>query len=402
MKEYRINQFLSVRLEREPWVEKKTMIYVAGQPFIQCKSLLLNIPISEIATFDEIESIDEAAEKANVFVEKEMQKIEITPEVEFWGHCSNLQVWYENGYDTHLLHSNIAFPLLGKLSEVGDPLAKKVFQKEIFKRYEEGTEKTREFIRNGGVLNYLPIEEQMNLLLDTENLIALMEIAEEVWPEIDIYEIVQDLINEERVKLENRRVIKLDFSGLSLELVKFPKAILDLESLRYFVFGGNYITELPENINKLKNLKELEVSSNKLTCLPKSICEITSLEKLWLGENKIHNLPENIGDFTNLKTLDLGLNQLKELPESFSKLISLEDLSLSSNKLQAIPKSFCKLKSLKRLSISSNILNKLPECIGDMPLLEYLDVSSNPLANNLETVEKLKKSKIKKIDGIGN
>ena len=57
-KEFIINKYLSVRLKRE-----ETMIYVAEQPFIQCKFLLLNIPITEISTFDEIESIDEAAEK---------------------------------------------------------------------------------------------------------------------------------------------------------------------------------------------------------------------------------------------------------------------------------------------------------------------------------------------------
>ncbi|MHA1670082.1 MAG: hypothetical protein ACTSV5_05815 [Promethearchaeota archaeon] len=69
-----------------------TTIYVVGQPFIQCKFLLLNIPIAKISSFDEIESIDEAAENVDGIVEEETRKIEIPPEVEFWGHCSNLQV----------------------------------------------------------------------------------------------------------------------------------------------------------------------------------------------------------------------------------------------------------------------------------------------------------------------
>lgn len=128
MKEFHVNKFLSVRLERG-----ETRIYVAGQPFIQCKFLLLNIPITEISTFDEIESIDEAAEKVDGIMEKEIRKIEIPPEVEFWGHCSNLQVWYEYNYDTRLIHSNLAFPLLKKLAEVSDPLAKKVFKAELIK-----------------------------------------------------------------------------------------------------------------------------------------------------------------------------------------------------------------------------------------------------------------------------
>ncbi len=46
----------------------------------------------------------------------------------------NLQSWYENNYDTRLLHSNLAFPLLKKLTDIGDPLTKQVFKEEIAKR----------------------------------------------------------------------------------------------------------------------------------------------------------------------------------------------------------------------------------------------------------------------------
>lgn len=59
-KEFIISQFLSVRMERG-----QIKIYIAGKYFMQCKFLLLNIPITEIKEFDEIESIDEAAERMN-------------------------------------------------------------------------------------------------------------------------------------------------------------------------------------------------------------------------------------------------------------------------------------------------------------------------------------------------
>ncbi|MFW9878255.1 MAG: hypothetical protein ACFFG0_34675 [Candidatus Thorarchaeota archaeon] len=45
------------------------MIYIAWEPFKQCKFFLLNIPITETSTFDEIKSIDEAAEKLDEEVE---------------------------------------------------------------------------------------------------------------------------------------------------------------------------------------------------------------------------------------------------------------------------------------------------------------------------------------------
>ena len=83
MKEFHVNQYLSLRLERG-----ETRIYIAGQLFIQCKHLLLDIPVAEINVFDEINSIDEAAEKVESLTEIEMKKAKISPDVEFWGHCS--------------------------------------------------------------------------------------------------------------------------------------------------------------------------------------------------------------------------------------------------------------------------------------------------------------------------
>ena len=366
MNEFRINPYLSVRLEA-----KKTMIYVADQPFNQCKLLLLNIPIAEVNSLDELESIDEIAEEADRMMESEMMRTEIPPDVEFWGHCSNLQVWYEHDYDTRLIHSNLAFPLLKELTEVGDPLAKKVFKLEIIKRFEQGSENTRAYLGAESFLQYLTDEEYLDLKLDTENLIALTELVEEVWPDKDPYDKIFVLMGK-RIKLENKKVINVSLR--SLELSEFPKAVLKLTDLKVLSFRVNNIKEISEKINNLSLLKELWLGSNELSYLPDSICEITSLESLRLGGNKIQSLPENIGDLLNLKTLRLQSNRLKELPESFSKLKLLEDLTLSDN-----------------------YLKELPECIGRMPLLEYLDVSGNPLIKNPEIVEKLKKLKIKKI-----
>ena len=50
----------------------------------------------------------------------------------------NLQVWAEMNYDTRILHRNLAFPLLKKLAQVGDPIAKKALKDEIAKRFLSG------------------------------------------------------------------------------------------------------------------------------------------------------------------------------------------------------------------------------------------------------------------------
>ncbi|MFX1345412.1 MAG: hypothetical protein ACFFAI_09920 [Promethearchaeota archaeon] len=159
--EFRINQFLTLRLER-----RKTHIYVNNKKFIQCKFLLIEIPIKEVVELNELQSVDEFSERfGNPFNIHSFHFPKIPPEVEFWGHCSNLQVWAENNYDTNLLHSNIAFPLLKKLSEVGEQKASKVFKEEIVKRIESGYVPTIIYLIMNHYLDFFT-QEEFDTLMD--------------------------------------------------------------------------------------------------------------------------------------------------------------------------------------------------------------------------------------------
>lgn len=164
-KEYIINDNLTLKLENN-----KTNIYVNGELFTQCKFLLLNIPIDKVDELDDIESIDEAAERLNHELEfQHKNKIKISPETEFWAHCSNLQAWAEYKYDVRLLHSNLAFPLLKALTNVGDLIAKEVFKQEIKSRFESFNPSTQEYLIKNGYLNYFNKEERneiFKLILD--------------------------------------------------------------------------------------------------------------------------------------------------------------------------------------------------------------------------------------------
>ncbi|MDX1798577.1 MAG: Rab family GTPase, partial [Candidatus Lokiarchaeia archaeon] len=148
--EFKINEHLELRLEGG-----KTNIYVGGRLFNQCKYLLLNLTSYNSKNYSNIESMDEAAEKLDPSMEgRGSSKLGLSPEIEFWGHCSNLQAWYENNYDTRILHRNLAFPLLKALVEAGDSLAKKVFKEEISLRLESGYPSVVLFLINQGYLNY--------------------------------------------------------------------------------------------------------------------------------------------------------------------------------------------------------------------------------------------------------
>ena len=159
-KKFKVNDHLILKLENNT-----TKIYVGGKLFQQCKFLLLNVPIDSIRNCDEINSIDEAAEKLDSSLEgRGSSKYYISPETEFWGHCSNLQAWYENDYDTRILHRNLAFPLLKALVKAGDRTAKAKFKEQVALRLESGYPSVVMFLVNKGYLNYLTEEEVDTIL----------------------------------------------------------------------------------------------------------------------------------------------------------------------------------------------------------------------------------------------
>ena len=173
--EFKINEYITLKLERG-----KTFIYVNGKRFLQCIRLVLNIQKTKVQMYDEINSIDEAADLyakhifQNRLIPEEGAIIskgyDITVEQEFWGHCSNIQAWVEHDYDTRILKSNISFPLLRQLTQVGDPLAKKVFKKEIALRIEDGNHSVVQYLINEGYLRYLAPSE-IKTIIETTKLI---------------------------------------------------------------------------------------------------------------------------------------------------------------------------------------------------------------------------------------
>ncbi len=159
MKEFKINDYITLKLEFN-----KTVIYVDKERFLQCKYLLLKLEKGNFEQYDELESIDEAAEHLDHSQEGFGSGL-IKPETEFWAHCSNLQAWVENNYDTRLLHSNLSFPLLKKLSDKGDPLTNIKFQEEIAYRLESGYLSVIFFLIEQEYLQYLPLD-YLNVLME--------------------------------------------------------------------------------------------------------------------------------------------------------------------------------------------------------------------------------------------
>ena len=372
IQEFKINEYLTLRLESVYENNKinrwKTMIYVAGERFRQCSQLVVNIPTKEISTFDEIQSIDEAIEKLEINMDEIDHKI--PPETEFWGHCSNLQVWAERNYDTRILHSNLAFPLLKTLAKAGDKFAEIKLKEEIVKRFASGYPSVVKFLIKELYIDYLTREELLFGILEPEEAEVITKLdaicgenlylTDEFYDELDLCFMVR-----------KRHVIELSLSFLKLKT--FPEEITKLKFVKKLYLGGNCFSTVPESIRNLKKLQTLFIFDNELSNLPESLGELDSLKHLILLNNNLNCLPESIGILKSLRLLDLEENQLMHIPESIGNLVSLEELFLNFNQIVELPEAILKLNSLKILHLrgvflartisatekNSNIIKKL-------------------------------------------
>lgn len=173
--EKRINEYITLKL-----VNGRTYIYVNGKRFIQCIRLILNISKDDVPLYDEVDSIDEAAKLYSTHIHQNRiiagrmgvrgpnQRHSITPEQEFWGHCSNIQAWVEHDYDTRILMSNISFPLLRELTKAGDPKASKVYKEEIALRLESGYPSVVQYLLTQGYIQVFSPSEFKTILESTD------------------------------------------------------------------------------------------------------------------------------------------------------------------------------------------------------------------------------------------
>ena len=146
-KMFRINKYITLELR-----DGKTVVLLNNSEFLICAGVFVDINTrSGCLDYDSVDKlIDDEYTRSHV---------SLSPEEEFWVHCSNLQAWSENNYDTKLLHSNIAFPLLKGLVRLGDPRAKRAFKDELVKRLLSDYAPTIIFLLKAGYLDVFTDEE---------------------------------------------------------------------------------------------------------------------------------------------------------------------------------------------------------------------------------------------------
>jgi hypothetical protein len=107
-------------------------LYLNKEFFRMCRATVLTIP-RESNDAETIDSIDEAIDVFSTTEDHGWGR-SIHPMTEFWANCSNIQAWENNDYNTNIIHTNLGFPLLKKLSQLGDPIAKRNYREEIIRR----------------------------------------------------------------------------------------------------------------------------------------------------------------------------------------------------------------------------------------------------------------------------
>ncbi|MHA1146935.1 MAG: leucine-rich repeat domain-containing protein [Promethearchaeota archaeon] len=442
----RLNKFITLKLENG-----RTNIYVKDQIFNQCKFLFINLKKGK--QYNEIQSIDEAAEKLDRSLEGgRITQYDISPETEFWGHCSNLQAWVENNYDTRILHRNLAFPLLRHLARLGDPLAKVRLKEEIIRRFISGYPPVISYLSSQGYLRDFSTEDMKTIFTDPdskfiENFImsigngsigyytgywinpiirniqvyAQKEFTEKIIKEFnkDNLEFYKGLSRISFFEMMDRKILK--------DLIHNPESLLReyyvrLKDKDYFVRpdlslilakkGIDDISEI-KGINRIKNLRTLDLRHNNIREI-KGLENLENLKRLKLRGNP---LPEAL--LEELGGLDKWGNAKN--PQKFVEYcrlynsLPIETVRVGQTKYQVINdelvlknlgitaiseiKGISKLKNLKNLDLSNNNLKNL-KGIESLESLEILDLHNNQL-KDLEGLDHLFNLKILRLYGNG-
>ena len=250
LEEFVVNKFITLKLE-----DGETNIYINGDLFRVCKALMLNIPIDETKSFEDIKSIEEALEKLKSTEKNDWENIkyELSPEEEFFGHCSNIQMWVENNFNSCLLHYSLSFSLLQELSKY-DQKAKTVLKEEIAIRFGSGNEKVTEYLYESRLIYLLSHDDFIDTLLDQKEAEILREL-ESIIKEL-VYIVDNDIMppnytqNSNLLYVENKHVIGLRLGKLNLKII--PDVVCEFKHLTDIYFHDlSIIKFIPEFIKHL-------------------------------------------------------------------------------------------------------------------------------------------------------
>ncbi|KKM80242.1 hypothetical protein LCGC14_1341810 [marine sediment metagenome] len=317
--EFKISNYLKLKLEKG-----ETVIYIRNERFIQCKFVVLK---RVSAPLENINSIDELLSLESSYPEDLAISSKISPEEKFWVHCSSFQVWSSYNYDTSLFDSSLAFPILKKLTEVGDLKAKSVFKEEIAKKLQTKVPHVLRFLLKEGYATYLNQEELLFSTLNNNEAETILKISKYTKKD---YHIVFDFdeLREYFVEiyrgyneLHNTEYFYSAFKGKAYELEILidkrhpfiPKHLGDLCNLRTLYLYINNVGKMHE-FNKIMNsLRHLKIFCFGKVILPPILNYFPDLKSL--------DIYGDISGLTHLEIDDVGIKSINKIEHNLRNVI---------------------------------------------------------------------------------
>ena len=336
MLHFKLNDFLKLELS-----QGKTKIFIKNKEFkFYCKPLILTIEVDKKQDYDEIKSIDDTV---NFTKYEESKKIIIPPEQEFWGHCSNLQVWIENNYNLNYIHTNLGFPLLRALYDAGDSKAMRVFKDELAKRFCSKSFSVANYLFEEGYLDYFNKEEFESI--------------------INFYKDLSKENNSDRI------MIWVILSICFQQIKDYSKSITILEGILK---------------SELNNQKHNEIKKYVLLGLVGSYFHQKDYEKAEQYINELIKLcPNNTRYLCELAKILIQKGELSRVIDFCSKIIKLEPNNL--NILKWLIEAYFRKEDFKKVvKLCKHVLSLSSE---DKFALEYLG-SAYGRQNRFEKAEK--------------
>ncbi len=352
MREFKVNNLITLRL-----IGGKTVLFVNNREFKQCKMLLLNVSINEEST-EEIKSIDDAAS----YLDSSNIVGHIDKDEEFWAHCSNLQVWVENNYNTDILHRNLAFPLLEILSKEGDKIAKQRFIEEIARRYKYGGFSVQAYLLEEKYIDYLTYDDFLSGIFIPEEASFMAKIFDSgskyrLIPKFGLLD-GQIRDNTKFISLKNGRIKQLEFE-IKNKLHRVPSEIENLKALeRLHIYIESHSDNIFGEEFKTESVRHLTITCGVIdTIIPDLFCYFPNLMLLRIkGVNNIRPVVKFDNSFKKLeklKFLELYNVSLDKLPDTIVSLKKLRFIDLTCTSIKSI--SVPIIETLKRTGALTSI-----------------------------------------------
>ncbi|MHA1997863.1 MAG: leucine-rich repeat domain-containing protein [Promethearchaeota archaeon] len=136
-KKYKISDLIELWL-----VINDTFIVVGEKVINMCKRLAITLDEEMLEATRDLDDLDDIIYVTNNISPKFKRHFKtrelVSGEEEFWAHCSNVQAWYDMGYDMRVIDSRLGARILKAVSDAGDPDAKMIFQAQMRDRLDAG------------------------------------------------------------------------------------------------------------------------------------------------------------------------------------------------------------------------------------------------------------------------